>query len=29
MCDVASARLWFDHPASVNDPWIGATRAAG
>jgi hypothetical protein len=26
MCDVASARLWFDHPTSANDPWVGATR---
>lgn len=28
MCDVASARLWFDHPAAADDPWRGATRAA-
>jgi 23S rRNA maturation-related 3'-5' exoribonuclease YhaM len=28
MCDVASARLWFDHPAAVDDPWTGAHRAA-
>ena len=28
MCDVASARLWFDHPAAVDDPWLGARRAA-
>jgi hypothetical protein len=28
MCDVASARLWFDYPAAVDDPWIGAHRAA-
>ncbi len=28
MCDVASARLWFDHPAAVNDPWTGASRSA-
>jgi hypothetical protein len=27
MCDVASARLWFDHPAAVADPWTGAARA--
>jgi hypothetical protein len=27
MCDVASARLWFDHPAAVDDPWIGARRS--
>ena len=26
MCDVASARLWFDHPLEENDPWIGAKR---
>jgi 23S rRNA maturation-related 3'-5' exoribonuclease YhaM len=28
MCDVASARLWFDYPAAQSDPWIGASRAA-
>ncbi|HUS32706.1 MAG TPA: hypothetical protein VMZ53_29600 [Kofleriaceae bacterium] len=28
MCDVASARLWFDYPAAVDDPWPGATRVA-
>ena len=26
MCDVASARLWFDHPQAENDPWAGAAR---
>lgn len=26
MCDVASARLWFDHPTTKNDPWAGAKR---
>lgn len=26
MCDVASARLWFDHPAAAADPWPGAER---
>jgi hypothetical protein len=26
MCDVASARLWFDHPTEENDPWTGAER---
>ena len=26
MCDVASARLWFDHPMEQNDPWQGAGR---
>ncbi len=26
MCDVASARLWFDHPLPENDPWPGAGR---
>ncbi len=26
MCDVASARLWFDHPLEQSDPWIGAER---
>ncbi len=28
MCDVASARLWFDYPAAVDDPWTGARRVA-
>jgi hypothetical protein len=28
MCDVASARLWFDYPAAVDDAWVGARRAA-
>jgi hypothetical protein len=28
ICDVASARLWFDYPAAVDDPWLGACRAA-
>jgi len=28
MCDVASARLWFDHPAALDDPWVGAHRVA-
>lgn len=27
MCDVASARLWFDHPSARDDPWTGAQRA--
>ncbi|OGZ41345.1 MAG: hypothetical protein A3C80_03380 [Candidatus Ryanbacteria bacterium RIFCSPHIGHO2_02_FULL_45_43] len=26
MCDVASGRLWFDHPLQENDPWLGARR---
>ena len=26
LCDVTSARLWFDHPAADRDPWRGATR---
>lgn len=26
MCDVASARLWFDHPMEEIDPWLGAKR---
>ena len=26
MCDVASARLWFNHPMKDNDPWTGAQR---
>lgn len=26
MCDVCSARVWFDHPMNENDPWPGARR---
>lgn len=26
MCDVWSARGWFDHPLEENDPWFGAKR---
>jgi hypothetical protein len=26
VCDVLSARLWFDHPSVKDDPWIGAQR---
>jgi len=26
MCDVASARLWHDHPREQDDPWAGAAR---
>src|SRR5688572_7447394 len=26
MCDVSSARIGFDHPAAVDDPWTGAAR---
>lgn len=26
MADVASARLWFDHPLIQDDPWEGAQR---
>lgn len=26
MCDVCSARIWFDHPLVNNDHWIGANR---
>jgi hypothetical protein len=28
MCDVASARLWHDHPFQCDDPWGGASRLA-
>jgi hypothetical protein len=28
MCDVASARLWFDFPAASGDPWTGASRVS-
>ena len=28
MCDVASARLWFDFPAASADPWTGAARVS-
>jgi hypothetical protein len=27
MCDVASARLWYDHPLERDDPWAGAGRS--
>ena len=27
LCDVTSARMWFDHPALTDDPWEGAKRA--
>lgn len=27
MCDVASARLWYDYPLVSDDPWAGAGRA--
>jgi hypothetical protein len=27
MCDVASARLWHDHPLERDDPWVGAARS--
>lgn len=26
LCDVTSARVWFDHPAHTDDPWKGAKR---
>ncbi len=26
MCDVASARIWFNHPMEKNDSWPGAKR---
>lgn len=26
MCDVASARIWYEHPLWRNDPWPGADR---
>lgn len=28
LCDVTSARIWFDHPAPADDPWEGARRAS-
>jgi hypothetical protein len=28
LCDVASARLWHDHPLADNDPWPGAGRSS-
>jgi len=27
MCDVASARLWHEHPLERDDPWSGAARS--
>jgi hypothetical protein len=29
LCDVTSARIWFDHPAPVDDAWEGAQRTSG
>lgn len=26
LCDVTSARIWFDHPSPDSDPWTGARR---
>lgn len=26
LCDVTSARIWFDHPYLADDPWEGAER---
>jgi len=26
LCDVTSARIWFDHPLTEHDPWTGARR---
>lgn len=26
LCDVTSARIWFDHPMEKDDPWFGAKR---
>lgn len=26
LCDVTSARIWFDRPAEVDDPWHGVER---
>lgn len=26
ICDVVSARLWFNHPLEQSDPWYGSTR---
>lgn len=26
LCDVTSARIWFDHPKSTGDRWTGAAR---
>lgn len=26
LCDVTSARIWFDHPMQDSDPWVGAAR---
>ena len=26
LCDVTSARIWFNHPMEKDDPWFGAKR---
>ena len=28
LCDVTSARIWFDHPALADDPWEGSGRSS-
>lgn len=28
LCDVTSARIWFDHPLAQGDAWTGAARIA-
>jgi hypothetical protein len=28
LCDVTSARIWFDHPAPTDDAWEGAKRTS-
>lgn len=27
LCDVTSARIWYDHPSAEDDPWPGAKRS--
>jgi hypothetical protein len=27
LCDVVSARMWYDHPLEQDDPWVGAGRS--
>lgn len=29
LCDVTSARIWYDYPVEQNDPWISAGRLGG
>jgi len=29
LCDITSARIWFEYPNAENDPWTNAKRSTG